>query len=412
VRRLSAGVVALIVFASAPAAAQSFLRPEDLSGWSVVPVFQMLGVYEDNLLVAGPTTQGPFARVTPSLDTRYRGPLGSFHVGYSFDSERHGRDLAILDDVFARQVGIMSFESKPAERTTISGHARYMSTRRPEEVLEDTGLVVDVRRTTGVVANIAAERKTSEASRTNIGYTLTVDDFGQATEARPGARSVLHAATAAFTLQKSERASVGVEYTGKLLNGEERTFRAVTEGLFWAHSLAVRWTLALTPHATLSLTAGPRFAQTVPAVIDTPTAATVWDRQPEARASLTYRDKDRQLSIAYGRTQEIGFGASGFIDTESLEARASRVLGRRLEFSARPGVYRNTLAGQRANSYRLETVTHYFITTFLSVDGVFSYRYQDRALALSDLTITTVAASRKRTRAAVGLTIQRPIRVE
>ena len=52
------------------------------------------------------------------------------------------------------------------------------------------------------------------------------------------------------------------------------------------------------------------------------------------------------------------------------------------------------------------------MSPWLSLDGVFSYRYQDRALALSDLTVTSVAKSRKRTRAAFGITIQRPIRME
>jgi hypothetical protein len=407
-------LAAVLVLLGGPAAAQSLPRVEDLPGWSVVPQFQMLGVYEDNLLVtAGPTTKGPFARVTPSVETRYRGPLGVFNLGYSFDSERHARNLKVLDDVFARQVGVLSFESKPAERSSVSGRARYMSTRRPEEILDGTGLVASERRTTGFLAGLSAEQKTSEASHANIGYTLTVDDFGQATESRPGAQSILHSATTAFSFRKSERTTLGVEYIGKLLNGEERTFRAVTEGLFWAHSLGIRWTLAISPHVTTTVLVGPRLAQTVPAIIDVSSTTTpLWERQPEIRASLSYRDKEAQLSIGYGRSQELGFGASGFIDTESLEVRASRVIGRRLQLSGRPGVYRNSLAGERANSYRVDATMHYLLSRWLSLDGVFGYRYQDRALALADLTVTSVGKSRKRTRAALGLTIQRPVRKE
>lgn len=412
--RIARLAAVMIVLAAAPAAAQSPQRLEDLPGWSILPSFQTLAVYEDNLLVtAGPATKGPFARMTPSLESRYRGPLGFFHAGYSFDSERHGPDLKVLDDVFARQVAAMSFESKPSERSFVSGRARYMSTRRPEEVLDETGLVASERRTTGFVASLATEQKTTENTRATFGYTLTVDDFGQATEVRPGARSLLNVATAGYALQKSERTSFGVEYIGKLLTGEERTFRTVTDGLFWAHSVGARWTLSITPHLTASLLAGPRLAQTLPDVIDvTATTPPVWERQPEVRASLTYRDRGEQLSIAYGRSQELGYGASGFIDTESFELRASRVVARRLQLSARPGYYRNRLAGERANSYRIDSTVHYLLSPWLSLDGVLSYRYQDRALALSDLTVTSVGKSRKRTRAALGVTIQRPIRME
>jgi len=378
-------LVALVVLlTAAPLHGQSFPRPDERVGWSLVPAVQALGVYEDNLLVtAGPTTKGAFGRITPSLETRYRGQLGFFSLGYSFDGERHKRALKVLDDVLSRQVGGMSFESKPTERSSVSGRLRYLSTRRPEEVLDETGLVATERRTTSLVANLATERKTSEASRANIGYTVTVDDFGEATEARPGARSLLHAAVAGFSLQRTERNSIGVEYDGKLLSGEERTIKVVTDGLFWSHTAGIRFTQSVTPHITAAVFAGPRFAQAVPTTI-TPAAAIPieWERTPEIRASFTYRNIDDLLAISYGRTQELGFGASGFVDTESLELRGARVIARRVQVLGRPGFYRNSLAGQHANSYRLEGTAHYLISNWLSLDGVFSYRYQNRALAL------------------------------
>src|SRR5581483_2827654 len=54
----------VLMLIAAPAGAQALLRPEELPGWSIVPAFQVLAVYEDNLLITpAPTTQGPFARV-------------------------------------------------------------------------------------------------------------------------------------------------------------------------------------------------------------------------------------------------------------------------------------------------------------------------------------------------------------
>jgi len=403
--------VLLLILVASPLRAQTPDRPEDLARWSLIPSIQALAVYEDNLLVtAGPTTKGAFGRLTPSLATRYRGPLGFFDVGYAFDSERHKRELKILDDVLARQIGTLNFESRPTERSLVSGHMRYLSTTRPEEVLEETGLVASERRTTSLVANLVTERKVSEASRASVGYTATLDDFGQATESRPGARSVLQSAFIGVRRQRSERMTIGGEYDVKLLNGEERTFRAVTDGVFWSQSAGIRLTESLAPHVSISVFAGPRFAQTVPATIVPATVVPIaWQLKPEVRSSLTYRNLDNFLSITYARSQEIGYGASGFIDTESIELRGARVVGRRLQLAGRPAFYRNSLAGQRADSYRLEGTAHYVISSWLTLDGVFSYRYQNRALALSDLEITSVGQSRKRTRAAVGMTLQRPI---
>lgn len=407
--------VVALVFAFADASyAQPLIRPEEIGGWSVVPGLQVLAVHEDNLLVtAAPTTQGPFARVTPSLETDYRGPLGFFHAGYSFDSERHPSDLQLLNDAFARQAAVLTFDSKPSERSSISGGARYLATRRPEEVLDATGLIANVRHTVGFLANIAADQHVSESLTARVAYNLVFDDFGQPTIQLPGAQSVLHAASVSIARQKTPRTTLAIEYTAKLVTGELRTTTVVTDGLFWAHAVTARWTRAWTPRLTLSLSAGPRIAQTAPSVISaTSRTPTAWDRQPEVHASLSYRNAGRRMTIAYGRSQELGYAASGFIDTESFEANASRIFRGRLEIGVRPGVYRNTLANERANSYRVDALGHYALSPWLSVDASFSSRYQDRALVLSDLTVTSVARARRLNRAAIGLTIRRPLRME
>lgn len=411
---LAIGVVTLFV-ATAPAAAQPVQRPEDYAGWSIVPSLQTVGVYEDNLLVAGTSTsRSGYGRFTPSLETRYRGPLGFFNAQYSLDSELlHERRLKALDNALARQFALLGFESKPTERSLISGGAQYITTRRPEELVDESGLIVSERRTTRFVANLAAERRLAESSRAGAGYTITLDDFGEATDVRPGARSVLHAFGTRFSVRKTPRRTLAVEYTGKLLDGEDRTLKTVTSGLFWSNTVGVRLTQAFTPFLTADLFAGPRLAQTLPAVISATTSTPVeWQWQPELLASLTYRRNTERFTISYGRTQTIGFGASGFIDTESVEGRAIWTIKRRLELSLRPGVYRNTLATQHANTYRLDTTGRFAISNWVSLDGAFTHRYQDRALALADFTVTSIDRSRTRTRLAFGVTVRRPIRME
>jgi hypothetical protein len=414
IRHATLALVAVgLLLTAAPAGAQPVPLAADLPGWSIVPGFQTIGLYEDNLLItAGAATKGPFLRLTPSLETRYRGPRGFFTLEYSFDSEVHSRRLRALDDLLAKQLGILTFESKTSEKSVISGHAQYMSTQRPEELLEPSGLIASERRTTRFLANLATERKISETAHANVGYTLTADDFGQATEFRPGARNILHTVNTATAVQKSKRTTFAVEYAGKLLVGDERTFKTVTRGTFWAHSVGLRWTQMLAPFVTADVIAGPRLAQTLPDVINASTSTVEWELQPEILASLTFRRNEERFSVAYGRTLTLGFGASGFIETESLEGRASQIFARRLRIAARPGVYRNTLANLHALNYRLEFVARYLISSWISLDGVYSYRFQDRALALADLTVTSVDRSRTRSRTALGLTIRRPIRME
>src|SRR5436309_2894572 len=58
---------------------------------------------------------------------------------------------------------------------------------------------------------------------------------------------VLNSLTTAIALQKSERNQLAVEYVGKLLVGDDRTLNTVTQGIFWAHSVHLRFTRAVTP---------------------------------------------------------------------------------------------------------------------------------------------------------------------
>lgn len=404
---------AIAVLTGASAFAQSEPPPGDLPGWSITPGIQTTGLYEDNVLfTAGPTTAGTFMRVTPSMETRYRGPLGFFDAGYAFDREVH-RQQTLVSDILARQLGVLSFESRPKERTTLSGRAQYVSTLRPEDVLETTGLVASERRTISFLSSLTADHNISEATRATIGYTLMVDDYGQASGARPGARTVLHSVTSALAFQKAERTTLAVEHNAKLLVGEERTLSVVTRGLFWANSLDLRWAFSLTPHLTMVAKAGPRVAQTAPPTIDASRATpTRWQVQTDALAGLMYRRPDLRGSLEYGRSQTLGFGASGFIDTESFEVRGGWLVARRVQLTGRAAVYRNTLAGLHANSDRLEATASYLLSNWVSLDGIFSYRHQDGALALADFAVTSLTKSRTRNRFAFGVTVRPSIHIK
>jgi hypothetical protein len=158
---------------------------------------------------------------------------------------------------------------------------------------------------------------------------------------------------------------------------------------------------------------GPRLAQTAPPTIDvsrpTPTR---WEAQTDALASLTYRRPNQTATIEYGRVQTFGFGASGFIDTESFELRGGWLVAHQVQLTARAAVYRNALAGLHANSDRLEATASYLLSNWVSLDGIFSYRHQDGALALTDFAVTSLNKSRTRNRFAFGVTVRPSIHIK
>jgi hypothetical protein len=408
---LTLALAALLVVAGAQDGGAQQLQPQDIAGWSLVPSLQSAVVYENNVLfTSGSRTDAAFLTLVPALETRFRGPVGIFTAGYSFSSEMHTQQFRSLDDAFARQLGSLGFEAKPSARSSVSGLLRYMSTRRPEEVLDPTGLVAGHRRTTSFLANLAIDYSLAPEADLRLGYTASADDFGQATAVRPGARSTLHALSVGLARRASPRTTIGLEYGGKFLLGDEFRQDGVTHGVFWAHSLGVRWTRSLTPRVTALLIAGPRAAQVVPAEISRTAPTPVrWELKPEVLASLTYRSEVRVASIAYARTQFLGVGASGLVDTESVELTAGAALGRRVRMSARPAIYRNSLAGLRANSYRLDGTADVRLSRWLTLNALYGYRHQDRSLALADFVVTAAARSRTRSRLVVGMTIRRPI---
>jgi hypothetical protein len=402
-------VVLLVALGGARAATAQPPRTEEIPGWSFVPGLQSAGIYENNLLFASSSpTDGSYLTLTPSLETRFRSPVGTFNAGYSFTGERHGPRLRSLDDTFARQLGVMSFDARPSTRSSVTGMVRYMTTRRPEEVLDATGLIAGQRKTTSLAASFGVDKSMSLRSRVRFAYSVGIDDYGRASDARPGARNTLQTLALGVPFQASPRTSVTVEYTGKFLIGDEYGAEVVTHGVFWANTLGVRVARSLTPRLTAAVTIGPRAAQVVPPVIErTDTTPVHWEVAPEVLASLSYRGTRLALSSAYARTQLLGVGASGLVNTESLEVSLGAAVSR-LRMSARPGIYRNSLAGQRADSYRFDGTAGVVVSSWTTVDFVYGYRHQDRSLALADFAVTAAARSRTRNRFVVGMTVRRP----
>lgn len=414
-RRFRCALAGLLLLAGGEAArAQDSNRPEAMPGWWFVPSIRTSGVREDNLLFTGESRAvGSFLRLTPSFETRHRHPLRTLTASYTFDSELHSQAFNVLDDVLARQSGLVRFDANPNPRSAFSAQGRYTSTRRPEEVLDQIGLVTSLRRTTSYNADASFDRELTPRTRGRLGYGFNLDDYGPPTDARPSARSTHHALSSGTSFRLTPRTALGVEYTGKLLIGEDLRTRVTARGTFWSNTVALRLTHSITPRVTAVLLAGPRLSQVLPEEFGQAAFTPLdWELRPELLGSLTYRRDGQLLSMNYVRSAFQGYGASGFIDTESVGGRTAFALGDRVQVLLRPAMYRNTLRGLRANSYRLDGAAAVQVSRWVSVEATYLYKRQDRSLTIGDL--ETDASGRPKTRNSImlGVTLRRPIRLK
>jgi hypothetical protein len=399
----------LLVMLAIPvgAAAQA---PQERAGWWFAPSVRTAAVYQDQVLLADDShDRGEFVRVTTTLEASYRVPKRAFQMLYAVDSEKYRRPLQVLDDLTAQQNFGARYDWRPLGLTA---DARYLTTTRPEEVLENTGLVAAYRKTTAGGGGLSLTRSLSPRLRMNGRYAVSFTDYGRPTVSRPTATNLQHEFAASVTLQRQPRTLMALEYSTRLLTGEDRTVRSVASGTFWDGYLAVRVTRNITPRLRITGLAGPRLAQSLPQVLR-PIGFTPldWKLTPELLGSITYRDTVRSIDVSYARSAFLGFGATGFIDTQRVEARVGYTVQRRLRLSARPAAYRNSLSGLPARSYRFDGGASYDITRWLAIDGAYLYKYQDRALSLIDFGTRAAGKAKTRTTIMFGLTVSRPVRV-
>ena len=407
--RLSVLLVAAILCAAAPAAAQ--LAPPNLPGWSLVPSLRTAIVREDNLPLGSERRTGSLIRITPAILTRFDTPGRLFEAQYLLDGEAYAQPLGALDDPLARQLGVFRFATTVSTTSSLSGEARYLSTHRPEQVFDEAGLIPDRRRTTTAAADVTYERRLSPLTRGRFGYRIKADDFGPPTATRQSARSTIHTAAVGFHFERTPRTRLALEYSGDALIGEDVTSRLVRRETFGANTVAFGWTYALTERVTSTLRAGPRVQQIARAAQNAETATDgEWAVRPEILASIARQGERHTVRGSYTRTAFLGYGAQGFVDTEVLEGQVTYNRGERLRLAGRAALYRNTLAGVRANSHRLDGVAAYRIARWVSLEVTYLLKDQSRQLSPAD-DERTRQGRRVRNSVMIGLAIDRPLRL-
>jgi hypothetical protein len=403
---------AFLAATALPAAAQSVGGAQP--GFWITPAVRTSIVREDNIVFTDDRrTEATFLRITPTVDVTFRSERSTVDLTYGFDSERHTDDHAMFNNPFARQGAGGAFESRVTPRLLLGGRARYISTVRPEEAVEDTGLVSERRRTTAYAGDFGFDRELTTRLRWHAGYAISGEDLGKPLDTRPSAKSTLHALSTDLGFSVAPRTVLAAVYTGRLAVGDDIRIRATAHGEFAAHIVAARLTRTLTPSLTAVVLAGPRYSQGPPDLLPREGPAPLETKlAPEILASLTYRNRGNRISGAYTRSQFIGYGAAGFVDTESVELRAAAAIGPRLLLSARPALYRNTLADAQARAYRADVAAGVKLTRWLRLDASYLHRHQDRTLTLADTVAPGPLRPRTRRTVLVGLTLSQAVRLD
>jgi hypothetical protein len=253
----------LLAATAAPAAGQSVGDAQP--GFWVTPAVRTSAVREDNIVFTDDRrTEATFVRVTPTVDVTFRNERSAVDLTYGFDSERLPANHAMFNNAFARQAGGGAFESRLTPRLFLAGRGRYISTVRPEEAVDETGLVSERRRTTAYAGDFGFDRDLTPRLRWHGGYAISGEDFGKPQETRPSARSTLHSLSTDVGFRVAPRTMLAAVYRGRRLLGDDIRVKATAHGEFTAHVVAARLTRTLTPSLTAVLMAGQRYSEGPP----------------------------------------------------------------------------------------------------------------------------------------------------
>ena len=385
-RRLRALPVAFVLFPAGAVVAQEPTWPPDRQGWYWRPSFRSFAAYEDNVLFTGPKLDSPFLRFSPGVEAYYRRGLRTFSAGYSFDAEKYADPFEALDDAFARQSAFGELETRVDARSSLLARLEFLSTTRPEEVLQETGLLAARRRSRSLVGGARYRRELTRRLSWDLGYAMTVQDFRRPDERIPKLSGQVHTLATGLSLQTSRRTTNSFRYRAQLLTQNDVAPELIPSNHFTSHVVAYEWSRRLSRKIELALLLGPRFSE---ALEPAPAGDGVFHKkrelEPEANASLTYAGDGKDFTFQYRRSQFLAFGLAGFVDSESVTLNARFEPNVRTRIDVAPGFYRNTRLGVITNGVQLDVGAAYWLTPWVSLEGSYILQRQDGTLLSTDL---------------------------
>jgi len=312
-------------------------------------------------------------RITPTLGLRFASPRWSVRGSYGLDSE-HFSNHPSLDDDRARERAGISIQYQAAPRLTLSIDGGYLDTNTLADLNVDTGLAASrVRGRRLSVSPSARFRISPKVTAITSASSLTTNVVNG-----NSIRSQVQTLVVERRVSPRDVFDIDYEHSHLVFNGE-------TSQTINTHTLLAGWSRQLGMHDSVALHVGPRVTDS--------------SRSADVSASLTHTWRLSSMAISLLRNQTTVIGYVGAVDTESVQAKFSFALNRRLTAYASPAILRSTNRQLEGTVYRIAVGARYAVTTLLGADVAYSRDMQNGA-------IDPVRANAKFSRAtlSVGLT--------
>jgi hypothetical protein len=327
-------------------------------GLSYLPSFGMSVAYDDNLYHR-PVGEGDmFVRFSPRLDAAYRSGRLAITSRYALDADRFTRHPE-LTTAHGRQDAGLDARYDASRRLLVTGMAAFSETQTPSDLNEVTALTPGRARARRLVLGPSATYDVGSRTDASAGYTATLETL------QGGVSVTTQNATAALEHRRSAASSVRVEYL------EQRfVFAGVQANV--SRALTAGWTREVTRGTTLTLRAGPRLTDGVPA--------------PEIAASARHQLRAGAISVSYLQTQTTLIGLPGIAGVRSVTATTEGQPRPRLTLRAASGVLQTRQRDLSSLVYRVSASCAWTFASHLGIEAGY-----DMDLQRGDLYTATAA---------------------
>ena len=339
------------VFAFSEAAAQELApAPPKQRGAFMVPMLTVAEALDDNILFTQFPESDRVTRVTLGAETGYRS------TPFTIDLQAaRSADFFELHPEFntgrGRTVAQLATTALPTRSLTLSMFACYLDTMTPSELNLNSGLTVGRSLATRVSAAPAFEYRLGSRSSMTGAFPVAHDTIdGRIADTMTGVAELSRRIT------RRDGLSLRYEHRWFHFYGGPRTERST------ADVVMLGWLGEVSDRTILLLRAGPRYAKG---------AFTA-----EILATMKRRINRGLLTLTYSKSQSTTLGKTGALDTQSVVGTLAMRVTRNIEIASGPGIYYNSLRGQRLAAMRLNVESLWHFADWFHLGAAYSFDLQ------------------------------------
>lgn len=333
----------------------------------VRPLVEVAHVYDSNLFFTPAGAQADFVtRLTAGLESGYRSELMTLAWRYARDLEHYG-DHPDLTSMNSREDATVESTYRPTRRLTLAAGAGWSTTHTPGDLNAGTGLTFTRAAARRLTVRSSVRRQFGRITAGRMDYAFTGDHLAGGV----GIRNHIAGLGTEHHLSLRDTVTVGYRVNQFLFGTDGVRVASAT-----SHAFTAGWTRAVTRQVSLSMSGGPQLTNGSPAA--------------EVSASVRYRIRSADLSLAYGRGQTTILGWAGTASTQSVTGSAAWTLQHpSLHVQLSPAFFQSAHPQLRAGVYRLGVDADHRIADGLSAGVALALNVQHNRDAM--LTRDTIA---------------------